>query len=144
VTTGNGKPKTPTLAIAIGAGALVVIAVAAFAAIAMGAMMDGCGGMRCHGRGGAQTPVVFDGSDVTIEIRNFDFSPRDATISAGTTVTWLNEDKAPHDATSDDGAWATEVMDDGESQSLPFNEAGVFDYHCSIHPYMEGTLTVRE
>jgi plastocyanin len=144
VTTGDAGPKTPTLAIAIGAGALIVIAVAAVAPIAMGAMMDGCGGMRCHGRGGAQTPVEFDGQSVTIIIKDFDFSPRDATILKGATVTWSNQDKAPHDATDNDDEWATEVLDDGESGSLTFDEPGVFEYHCSIHPYMKGTLTVTE
>lgn len=79
-----------------------------------------------------------------IIIKDFDFSPRDATITAGTRVTWVNEDEAPHDATSDNDTWATKVLDDGESGSLSFSKPGVFDYRCSIHPYMEATLTVLE
>ena len=134
------------LAIAIGAGALVILALAAIMAIAMGGIMEGCGGMaRCHGgRGAAQTPAVLEGAQVTIEIRNYDFSPRDATITAGTTVTWANKDKPPHDATDDNDAWATDVLDYGDTGSVTFDTPGRYEYHCSIHPYMKGSLTVRD
>jgi plastocyanin len=138
--------NTQTLAIAIGAGAVVLLAVVTFMAIAMGGMMDGCGGMAgCHGgRGAAQTPARFEGDEVTIEIRDYDFSPRDATITAGTTVTWVNEDKASHDATDDNDAWATDILDDGDTGSVTFDTSGSYEYHCSIHPYMNGKLTVGE
>ena len=113
MTAENAGPRSPTLAIAIGAAALVVLAVVTFTAIAMGGsmggMMNGCGGMAgCHGgRGANQTPSVLTGDEVTIRMKDFDFSPRDATIAKGATVTWVNEDAAPHDATDDNKAWAT-------------------------------------
>ena len=139
------KPNSaPTLAIAAVAGSLIILAIVAFAAIAMGGMMDGCGGMGCHRRGGSQTPAVFPGDQVTIEVKDFAFSPRDATIDQGATVTWVNRDAAPHDATDNDGGWATEILEDGDSGSVTFETAGVFEYHCTIHPYMKGKLTVRQ
>ncbi|MEO6197535.1 MAG: cupredoxin domain-containing protein [Dehalococcoidia bacterium] len=150
MSTNSPNRNTATLAIAIGAGAIVVMALVTFTAIAMGGsmggMMNGCGGMAgCPGsRGSAQTPVTIEGDEATIEIRDYDFSPRDATITAGTTVTWVNEDKAPHDATDDDDAWATDVLDDGDSGGVTFDTPGRYEYHCSIHPYMKGQVTVRE
>jgi plastocyanin len=140
----EGTKRTATLAIAVGAGALVLVAIVAVMAIAMGAMMDGCHGMNCRGQGAPQTPAVMEGSEVSIRISDFDFSPRDATVDVGATVTWANEDEAPHDATSKDDTWATDVLEDGDSGSVTFDEAGVFEYRCSIHPYMEGKLRVRE
>jgi plastocyanin len=139
-----GRRNTPIFAIAAVAGALIVLAVTALAALAMGGMMDGCGGMGCHGRSGSQTPAVLGGNEVTIEIKDFDFSPRDATIDRGAKVTWVNRDAAPHDATDNNDAWATEVLEDGENGAVTFETPGVFEYHCTIHPYMKGRLTVRE
>jgi plastocyanin len=112
----------------------------------MGGMMNGCGGMAgCQGgRGANQTPSVLTGDEVTIRMKDFDFSPRDATIAKGATVTWVNEDAAPHDATDDDKVWATEILNKGQSGSVRFDEAGVYEYHCSIHPYMKGRVTVQE
>jgi plastocyanin len=90
-----------------------------------------------------QTPAVFEGSEVTIAIRDFDYSPRDATISAGTTVTWVNSDSERHDAVeAGDELWRTGLIEEGESGAVTFDDKGEYDYHCSIHPYMEGTLTV--
>lgn len=135
---------SPTLPIAIGAAAIMVMALVTFTAIAMGGMMNGSGGMHRGGEGSAQTPAVLDGDEVTIRIKDFDFSPLDATISVGTTVTWLNEDKAPHDATDNDDAWATDVLGEGDSGSVTFDTPGRYEYHCSIHPYMKGAISVRE
>jgi plastocyanin len=129
------------MAVVVVAVAGTILAMTAFMAVAMGGM-NGCGGMMGGCGGGAQTPAVFTGDRVTIEISDFDFSPRDATVEAGTSVMWVNRDSAPHDATDDGDAWATETLDEGESGSVTFDAGGKYDYHCSIHPYMNGTLTV--
>jgi plastocyanin len=150
MTVENAGPRSPTLAIAIGAASLVVLAIVTFTAIAMGGsmggMMNGCGGMAgCHGgRGANQTPSVLTGDEVTIRMKDFDFSPRDATIVLGAKVTWVNEDAAPHDATDDDKAWATEILEKGQSGSVTFDTPGTYEYHCTIHPYMKGKVTVAE
>ena len=108
--------------------------------------MMGRGGMhdQMHGGGSQvpQTPVISEASQVTVEINNFDFFPRDLTVQAGSTVTWANGDAVPHDATDDAGGWGTGTLAQGESTTLTFDSPGVYQYLCTIHPNMKATLKV--
>jgi len=79
-----------------------------------------------------------------VDIRNFAFDPATVTISAGGTVKWTNYDSAMHTATSDDvGIFDSGSFAKGESWSHTFDQAGTYTYHCTIHPYMEGTVIVK-
>jgi plastocyanin len=68
------------------------------------------------------------------------------TIDAGEKLTFLNPDVAPHDVTSTEpGLFASETV--GAGSEVPVTGAdslgtGTYDYICSVHPYMTGTLTV--
>src|SRR5262245_34709442 len=68
-------------------------------------------------------------STVTVEISGFAFQPGKVTIQVGDTVTWTNLDGAAHTAT-DTGPQALfdGVMDNGESFSYTFTQAGTFNY----------------
>lgn len=90
----------------------------------------------------AQDPVVSTESEVTVDIRDFDYLPRDLTVNAGTRVTWINRDVAPHTATVRDGR-DTGTLNLDETGTLTFDTLGTFEYICTIHPYMKATLTVR-
>ena len=89
-------------------------------------------------------PVVVVATEVTIDIRDFNFDPGHLSVPAGAEVAWVNHDPAPHDATADDDSWSTIALDESESQSLIFDDAGSHTYRCSIHPDMKARLTVRE
>jgi len=79
----------------------------------------------------------------TVTIKNMAFSPANLTISAGDTVTWVNEDGARHSAWDDSGnAFDTGLLGRGESASLTFGSAGSFSYRCRPHGNMRGTITV--
>ncbi len=112
--------------------------------LTMGIGMAGHMGGGMMGRAGnaAQTPFVAQG-DVTVDMRGFQYFPRDLTINAGGTVTWKNSDNVPHNATEKDKAWETSIIGKGEEDSLTFDTLGVFQYYCTIHPSMKGKLTVR-
>jgi plastocyanin len=79
----------------------------------------------------------------TVEIADFTFSPGQITVTAGTTVTWVNNDSAPHTATGDGGEFDTGTINSGGSASITFNTAGTFTYHCEIHPNMTATIVVQ-
>lgn len=82
----------------------------------------------------------------SVDIRDFSYQPRTITISVGDTVTWTNFDQAPHDADAFDGSFNTPVLDEGESASVSFDDAGSFRYFCSVHPpedFPEFTGTVE-
>ncbi len=110
--------------------------------IAMAGHMGG-GMMWRRSSNAAQTPVVATGGEATVDIRDFDYFPRDLTIDAGTTVMWTNYDGPPHTATDDDGNWDTDRLSKDESSSLQFDEPGKFGYYCVYHPNMQATLIVR-
>jgi plastocyanin len=70
------------------------------------------------------------------------FSPASVTIAVGDTVTWHNSGQAPHNATADDGSFNTPTLNNGQSASHTFSQAGTFSYICTIHPQMKGTIRV--
>ena len=71
------------------------------------------------------------------------FSPNPATVKVGQTVAWKNADAITHTATANGGAFNTGNIAAGATSSpVMMSTAGSFDYHCSIHPTMVGTLTV--
>lgn len=70
------------------------------------------------------------------------FTPGTVTIAVGATVTWTNHDVTAHTTTADNGAWNT-TMSPGGTFSRAFPTAGTFDYKCTIHPTMTGTITVK-
>jgi len=79
-----------------------------------------------------------------VEIEDFGYNPDPVTIAAGGKVTWINRDSAPHTATAGDGSFDTGTLEEGKLKSESFKEPGTFDYICSIHPEMHGTVEVVE
>jgi len=128
--------------------ACAAVATLAIGMIVMASGMDGymdghMGGMMGRGGGGgAQTPVAAQGPRVAVEIRDFDFFPRDLTVRAGAEVTWTNRDGAPHTATSGDD-WDTGVLAKDDSATIRFDTPGAFDYICKLHPSMKGAVRVE-
>ena len=56
-------------------------------------------------------------------------------------MTWSNAGPTPHSATGD--SFDTDIFEEGENRSQTFDEAGTFDYICTPHPNMKGTVIVR-
>jgi amicyanin len=78
-----------------------------------------------------------------INIANFKFDPATLTVPVGTTVTWTNQDEEPHTVVAKDGSFRSPGLDTHGSYSHTFAAAGTFDYICSIHPFMTGTVVVK-
>src|SRR6478752_5705287 len=72
----------------------------------------------------------------TVSIKNFAFSVATLSISAGTQVTWTNNDATAHTVTADDGSFNSGNIAPGASFSHTFNNMGTVNYHCAIHPMM--------
>lgn len=87
------------------------------------------------------------------------YVPRSHSVNVGDVVTWTNEDKAQHTVTSGngipysqylrgttegipDGGFDSGNINPGESWSYTFSEAGEFPYFCTLHPWVERTITV--
>jgi plastocyanin len=76
-------------------------------------------------------------------IQNMSFTPNTITISAGETVTWTNKDNVNHTVTSNTPLFDSGSLGNGTTFSFTFPSAGTFNYHCSIHAGMTGTVIVQ-
>jgi plastocyanin len=75
--------------------------------------------------------------------KDFMFAPVALTVSAGSTVTWTNQDEEPHTVVSESGLFRSAALDTNQSFSLRFDKPGTYRYACSIHPRMVGTIVVQ-
>ena len=88
-------------------------------------------------------PTVTSAADVTVTINNFAFTPGTITVPVGARVVWTNQQAGvSHTTTSDTGVWDSGRLATGQSFAVTFTQPGTFPYHCSIHPGMQGTITV--
>ncbi len=74
-----------------------------------------------------------------------EFSPRAIVVKAGQTVTWTNDDSVPHNAVASDGEDGpkSELFAKGKTYSWKAATPGTIEYVCTIHPGMDGTITVE-
>lgn len=83
------------------------------------------------------------GGGSTVEINNFMFMPMALTVAVGTTVTWKFDDSTDHTVTADDNSFKSAALGNGQTYTHTFSAAGTVKYHCSIHPFMTGTIVVQ-
>ncbi len=76
-----------------------------------------------------------------VSIKNFAFDPAILNIKVGDTVTWTNNDSAAHRISGN--GFQSSDMANGQTYSFKFTAAGTYDYICSIHPSMKGTIVVK-
>lgn len=81
----------------------------------------------------------------TVEMRDFAFAPHEWTVTAGTSVRWVNFDDVPHHVVTEGG----KLVDSGPIAPggdfiFAFTQTGRFAYRCAIHPTMLGVITVQE
>jgi plastocyanin len=79
----------------------------------------------------------------TVNIDNFAFAPAALTVTAGTTVTWKNEDDSPHRVGDKNGTFTSAALDTDDTFSHTFAAPGEYPYICTIHPYMVGKIIVK-
>ena len=70
--------------------------------------------------------------DLQVQIDQFIFAPQRITVKTGTTVTWINDDDIPHIVVSNNKLFKSKTM-----------TPGTYDYFCSLHPHMTGTVVVE-
>jgi plastocyanin len=87
--------------------------------------------------------VTAAASAATVDIDNFAFTPAALTVTAGTTVTWKNEDDSPHRIGDKNGTFKSAALDTDDSFSHTFAAPGEYRYICTIHPYMVGKIIVK-
>jgi plastocyanin len=97
--------------------------------------------------GGYGTPAAGPPDDskpkYEVTIDNFSFQPATLTVPAGTTVTWVNRDDVPNTVASNDNKFRSKALDTDERFSYTFNDAGSYEYFCSLHPKMTAKVVVE-
>ncbi len=77
-----------------------------------------------------------------VQAVDFAFSPVNLTVPAGSTITWVNTGVALHTATARNGSFDSGFLNTGDSYSKRFDAPGTFEYFCTLHPDMVGTVIV--
>ena len=82
---------------------------------------------------------------VVVNIQNFHHATLE--IEEGQTVIWINVDGVPHTITagqngSANGGFDSLVLGSGQSYTHLFNRVGEFEFTCTLHPQMNGTIIV--
>ncbi|MEA2252103.1 MAG: hypothetical protein QOG70_2345 [Solirubrobacteraceae bacterium] len=82
---------------------------------------------------------------VTIKMQGIQFSPKAQTVKVGQKVTWTNEDSVDHNVTAKSGGtFKSNNFGQGSTFSFTPTAAGSIKYTCTLHPGMDGTLTVTK
>jgi len=87
-------------------------------------------------------PLALSAATANVSIVNFAFSPSSVNINVSDSVKWTWAG-SPHSTTSDTGLWESGVQGTGATFTHTFISAGSFPFHCSVHPFMTGTITVQ-
>jgi plastocyanin len=135
------------------------------ALLALAVVAAGCGGGDDDdgdsGNGGGNAPAAEEpaaptaeddgggsggtGPGTQVSMKDIKFNPGTVTIKAGGKVTWTNDDSVGHDVTGDDfESGSPGGIEGGSTFSHTFKKAGTYNYVCSVHPGMKGTVKVSK
>ncbi len=94
------------------------------------------------------------GSAVSVSIpkgvgntQGLNYVPASLTVAKGGKVTWTNDDPVPHTVTSTIVPSGASSFDSGNmnpnaTYTVTFTVSGTYQYKCSYHPWMTGTVIV--
>jgi plastocyanin len=95
------------------------------------------GGINNGGTGGPITTT-------SVTMSGLQFKPAAIAVSKGATVTWTNQDNTLHNVTFNDTSVGSIGDFSSGSKSLVMPQTtGTLEYHCTIHPGMNGTVTIQ-
>lgn len=78
-----------------------------------------------------------------VEIKNMGFVPSNLTINKSDRVTWINRDWLSHKIEADGVQFISRPLETNDIYSVILGQAGVYKYHCKIHPGEAGVLIVK-
>lgn len=78
----------------------------------------------------------------TTDINTWSFDPPFVTIQAGQSVTWINNGVQTHTATAANGSFDTGMIEPNQSKTVALAAPGTYEYACTPHPWMKGTINV--
>jgi plastocyanin len=76
-----------------------------------------------------------------VSMVNTSFNPQQVEVRVGGVVRWVNNDGVQHNATG--AQFQTPNLNSGQSSEQTMNAAGTFQYSCTLHSGMNGSIVVR-
>jgi len=101
---------------------------------------SGTGGGSSAGTAGAKLGTAAVKIDATDQLQ---FSPTAGTATVGQIVQWNNTGSVLHNVTFDsESSLSDSALAPGGAWQVKFSKAGTYSFKCTIHPGMDGKLTV--
>ena len=128
------------------------------ACLALGLVACGGDDEESDGGGGASTAeqpadtgaAEGGGGGAEVSMESIQFNPKDVSVSAGETITFMNNEAVPHDVHKTSGpgedfaSGPSGGMQEGDTFELTLDQPGDYEYVCDVHaPGMSGTITVE-
>lgn len=94
--------------------------------------------------GHAYSAIQTDHVDITKDAWNRQslepYNPASIEVPAGTMVTWTNQDSFVHTVTDVDNKFDSQFIQPGSNWSYTFDTKGNYNYYCTLHPWMKGSV----
>ncbi|HEV7679365.1 MAG TPA: plastocyanin/azurin family copper-binding protein [Candidatus Dormibacteraeota bacterium] len=128
----------------LGVAGLGVAAALLFSACGNGPPEGSAGTAAAGGGGDVGSKVTGQTAATTAkETDDLHFNPSSSTVKVGDVVEWDNAGSVAHNVTFDQySAITSDTMNSGDKYQVKFTKAGTYQYHCTFHPGMDGTITV--
>ena len=110
-------------------------------ALALGLLLAACGGGDDDGAAAndTTTPKPAGAKGAEVALKDLKFIPEKVTIKTGETVTWTWKENVLHNVSGD--GFKSDNLSDGTYEHT-FDKAGSYDYQCTLHSGMTGTVEV--
>ena len=91
-----------------------------------------------------RTTSFVDSAQGRVVAGNFSFAPTLIHVRRGQSVRWVHcgPELEAHTVTANDGAFDSGAVPKDSAFTHTFSAVGTFPYHCTPHPFMEGTIVV--
>jgi len=76
-----------------------------------------------------------------VHMKGSSFQPQSASVKVGQTVVFVNDDTETHNVVAADNGITSGDIAGGKSWQYKFTAAGTYNYVCTYHPWMKGTIT---
>ena len=98
------------------------------------------------GGGGGDVGTKASGQTAATTFKETDalkFNPSSGSVKVGDVVQWDNTSTVAHNVTFDSYSSITsDTMNGGDTYQVKFTKAGTYQFHCTFHPGMDGSITV--
>jgi plastocyanin len=110
-----------------------------FLAVVAAIALTGCGDDSTS----SSQPTEPQTGTVDVGMNRLKFDPDSITVKTGAKIVWTNKENVPHDVVAREGAdFESDQFGEGGTFEWTAEKAGEVKYVCTLHPGMDGTITV--